>query len=63
MKREIERNRIAYAYPANLKMAQIHRKATKFGFKKNLKGEIPEVCPCCNIRTDSEPISLCYGPG
>lgn len=41
MKREIERNRLAYAYPANLQMARLHRNATKFGFRKDLKGEIP----------------------
>lgn len=38
MKREIERNRLAYAYPASLKMAEIHRTATKFGYRKDLKG-------------------------
>jgi hypothetical protein len=60
MRKEVERNRETFAYPANIAKAKIHRRAAKFGFKKNLQGEIPVVCPCCKLRMDNEPISICY---
>jgi hypothetical protein len=60
MKKEIERDRETYAYPASIGKARLHRHASKFGFRRDLKGEIPVVCPCCKLRMDNEPIEICY---
>lgn len=60
MRKELERNRETFRFPANIAKAKLHRHAAKFGFRKDLKGEIPVVCPCCKLRMDAEPISICY---
>ena len=38
MKQEIERNRTAFAFPANVGAAMLHRQAVAFGYRRNLKG-------------------------
>ena len=60
MGREMTKDSINYQYPATIGQAKLHRKAAKFGFRRDLKGEIPVVDPDCNLRVDSEPISICY---
>jgi hypothetical protein len=61
MRKEVERNRQAFRFPASIAQALLHRHAAKFGFRKDLKGEIPVVCACCRMRMDNEPIGICYG--
>ena len=60
MTREVTKDALKYQYPANVGQAKLHRKAAKFGFKRDLKGDIPTVDPTCELRVDSEPISICY---
>ena len=36
--KSIEQNRYVYSFPASIAKAKLHRHASKFGFRKNLKG-------------------------
>jgi hypothetical protein len=51
-----------YAFPANLKEAQVHAIASEFGYKcARLKsGELVPECPCCEKTVCTVQIPICY---
>eukprot|EP00919_Chromeraceae_sp_WS-2016_P055462 GHVR01131858.1.p1 GENE.GHVR01131858.1~~GHVR01131858.1.p1 ORF type:complete len:150 (+),score=4.34 GHVR01131858.1:1029-1478(+) len=61
VKRQIERNKETYGYPAVIGKAKIHRDSIKYGFDPDLKGSTPTVCPCCMHRINKQEIKICYG--
>lgn len=60
MKRELDRSRLMYAYPALIGDAITHRDASKFGYNSSGRGQSPRVCACCLESVDTQPIGLCY---
>lgn len=51
-----------YKYPASLKEAKVHKLSSAFGYRhyKLANGESVPVCPCCENRTSTMEIPLCY---
>lgn len=51
-----------YDYPANYKEAQIHKIATKYGYKSKtlMDGEEVPICPCCENKPSTLDIPICY---
>ena len=50
---EIEKNKLKYKYPASIGLAEVHSKASKFGFNPSTGGDRMRVCPCCFNLVDS----------
>lgn len=52
-----------YQFPASIKEAEVHRRATRFGYnstKMKDSSSVP-ICPCCENPVNTIPIPLCYG--
>ena len=58
-----ERINRVYAFPASQKAAEVHRRATKFGYNApTMKdGSETPICPCCENPVNTVEIPLCYG--
>ncbi len=60
VKSEKDKISTVYQYPADLKMAKLHRKAMKFGFNstKRVEGEKSARCACCNLPINTKSLSM-----